>query len=102
MPNGTVNGDKVIGIANRLRAAPKSERAKVLAELIAAIDEEGAEAPRIGPKDGELTPSNDFAQAFKDAGIKPDELRAMLYLPEVKDNPLLLACVANMLISQRD
>lgn len=98
MPNGTVNADKVIGIANRLRIASKSERQKLIAELLDAINE-GAEAPRPGP--GELMPSNDFAQAFKDAGIKPDELRAMLSLPEVKDDPLLLACVAKMLISQR-
>lgn len=90
MKKGTVNADKVVGIANRLRIATKSERAKVLAELIAAIDEEGAPAPLRKPSDGELAPSNIVA------------LRDMLQWPEIRNDALATARITRIIISERD
>ena len=84
MKNGVVNTAKVIGIANRLRIAPNSERRAIIAELIAAIDD-GADTPTRKPPGA----SNESA------------LREMLQWDEIKSNPVASMRVAKMFCKEK-
>jgi hypothetical protein len=85
MKTGVVNSAKVIGLANRIRIAPNSERQKLIAELLSEIDS-GSEIPTRKPQGA----SNETA------------LRDMLQWPEIRSSPVASLRIARMLITERD
>jgi hypothetical protein len=83
MKTGTVNADKVIGIANRIRITPQCSRGQLIAELIAAIDEDPSNTSNV-------------------TGSLEMNLRAMLNWPEVKTNGKALATLSRTLRKLRE
>jgi hypothetical protein len=76
-----MNHAKIIGIANRIRVTPPANRQPLIRELLAAIDE--------GPS---YTANRELVR---------NDLRGMLDWPEVKSDPVALACVARRLNQMR-
>jgi len=85
MKTGVVNPALIVGLANRIRIAPQSDRRALIAELLAAIDE-GADSPTRQPQGA----SNESA------------LRELLQCDEVKSNPVASMRIARLLVNERD
>ena len=92
MKTGIVDEAKVVSIANRLRIAPESQRAGIIAELLAAIDE-GAESAST------KAALNLSPEARAD---QTEQLRAMLNDSEIKASPLATDRICRQLRALRE
>jgi hypothetical protein len=97
MRTGTVNVAKIIGICNRLRIAPSSQRAAIIRELIAAADEDAD--PQVATAKNQLALFAMRTSPEKAATIA--NLREMLKWPEVRNDGRALARIAKTLNSLR-